>query len=130
MPERKLTVFSTILAFALIGGAVYLRTSSAQPEAPQTQSAVTEEKPAKPKNITPEELAASDGKQGSKCYVAVDGKVYEIEQGRLWKNGEHATSQGQAHCGLDLTATITKSPHGKSKLEALPVVGSLEPAQP
>ncbi len=125
MPERKLTIISTILAFALVGGAAYLRSGSAQPEPPKIQSAVTEKKPAASKPVTLGELAANDGKDGRACYVAVDGKVYEIEQGRLWKNGEHTTSQGQAHCGLDLSETITKSPHGKSKLEILPAVGTL-----
>lgn len=72
---------------------------------------------------TTAELAAFDGKNGAKCYVAVDGVVYEIEQGRLWKDGQHTTSQGQAECGKDLTETIGKSPHGKAKLKTLPEVG-------
>ncbi len=131
--DKRAILISVVLSFALVGGAVYLRSSSAQeePKPTQTKSATSEEtkpepKKAEPKLFTTEELAKGDGKNGNPCYVAVDGKVYEIEQGRLWKEGEHTTSQGQAHCGLDLSETITKSPHGKSKLEALEVVGTLK----
>ncbi|HTE58276.1 MAG TPA: cytochrome b5 domain-containing protein [Verrucomicrobiae bacterium] len=127
MPKsRKLTLASSIVAVALIGGAVYLRASSAQ-QHPQTKATTTTtEKKPEPKAFTPQELAANDGKQDHKCYVAIEGKVYEIDQGRLWKNGEHVTSQGQAHCGLDLTEAIKKSPHGKSKLQGLSEIGTLQ----
>jgi predicted heme/steroid binding protein len=117
--SRRLTYISIIVALILIGGAVYARSRSAQPQTKAVTSASQ-------KAFTLEELVANNGKDGRKCYVAVDGKVYEIEQGRLWKNGEHVTSKGQAHCGKDLSETIGKSPHGKSKLEALPTVGTLE----
>jgi predicted heme/steroid binding protein len=137
MPRSKVvTLVSVIAAFALIGGAIYLRSSSAESpktastqttqEKPKTEGATSPEKKPEQKTLTLQELATNDGKDGHKCYVAVDGKVYEIEQGRLWKNGEHVTSQGQAHCGLDLSEVITKSPHGKAKLETLTVVGTLQ----
>jgi predicted heme/steroid binding protein len=116
---HKLTFISIAIALILIGAAVYVRS---RPDEPQTKAETTSPQ----KAFSVQELAANDGKDGRKCYVAVDGKVYEIEQGRLWRNGEHATSQGQAHCGKDLSETITKSPHGKSKLETLTVVGTLE----
>lgn len=126
MPKSyKFTLISIIAAVALIGGAVYLRASSAQQQ-PQTKATTTPEKKPELKTLTSQELAANDGKENHKCYVAVEGKVYEIDQGRLWKNGEHVTSQGQAHCGLDLTDAIQKSPHGKSKLQGLTQVGTLE----
>jgi predicted heme/steroid binding protein len=125
--QHKFNLISAVVAFALVGGAVYVRSSSAKPkEESQTQAASTAERKPELKKLTPQELAANDGKDDHKCYVAVDKKVYEIEQGRLWKDGEHTTSNGQAHCGLDLTEAIGKSPHGKSKLEALSVVGTLE----
>jgi predicted heme/steroid binding protein len=130
LKSHKLTLASVVLACALIGGALYLRSSSASPdEHPHTAGSTTSKAPAEPKTFTTQELATHDGKEGHACYVAVDGKVYEIDQGRLWQNGEHTTSHGEAHCGLDLSQAIAKSPHGKSKLEALTVVGTLVPAR-
>ena len=75
--------------------------------------------------LTVAELGTYDGKNGHDCYVAIDKKVYEIEQGRMWNNGQHDPSEGQAMCGKDLSDTIDKSPHGRSKLTELRVVGSL-----
>ncbi|HSX29422.1 MAG TPA: hypothetical protein VLE73_02585 [Candidatus Saccharimonadales bacterium] len=72
------------------------------------------------------QLSAYDGKNGHACYVAVDGTVYKIDQGRLWQNGEHTSSEGKASCGRDLSQAIKQSPHGKSKLSTLEVVGTLK----
>jgi predicted heme/steroid binding protein len=76
--------------------------------------------------ITAADLATFDGKNGNKCYVAVDGTVYLIEGKTLWQDGEHVPSNGQAMCGKDLTAVIARSPHGRSKLALLTVVGQLQ----
>lgn len=76
-------------------------------------------------SFTVAELAKFDGKNGSKCYVAVDRTVYLIEGRVLWQDGEHQPSNGQALCGRDLTSVIDKSPHGRSKLPLLTVVGQL-----
>jgi predicted heme/steroid binding protein len=72
-------------------------------------------------------LAKFDGKKGNKCYVAIDKDVYEIQEGLYWQNGEHTTSNGQAHCGKDLTEVIKQAPHGRSKLAELPKVGVFNP---
>lgn len=106
-------VISLVVAALLVGGALYLRS---------VQAAGTKAD----KTFSARELAEFDGKEGRDCYVAVDGKVYKIEQGRLWKNGQHSSSKGEASCGRDLSVEITKSPHGKSKLTALEVVGTLK----
>jgi predicted heme/steroid binding protein len=66
-------------------------------------------------------IAEFDGKDGKKCYVAVDGVVYEIFGSSLWLNGSHITSSGRASCGRDLSEVIKLSPHGKIYLN-LPVV--------
>lgn len=63
-----------------------------------------------------QKLSQFDGKNGHKCYVAIDGIVYEISGSHLWVEGEHITSHGLAFCGNDLTEIIKQSPHGKSKL--------------
>ena len=76
--------------------------------------------------ITVADLAKFDGRNGNKCYVAVDGTVYLIEGKTLWQDGQHLPSNGQAMCGKDLTSVIDKSPHGRSKLPLLTVVGQLQ----
>ncbi len=72
--------------------------------------------------FTLEELAQYDGKDGNKAYVAVDGVVYDVSEKPLWAGGEH---QNRVSAGMDLSDAILQSPHGKAKLEGLPVVGVL-----
>lgn len=79
-------------------------------------------------NFTSSELSAFDGKNGNKCYVAVDGSVYEISGTPFWMDGEHIKSDGQAFCGNDLSNVIDQAPHGRSVLTSsfLTKVGSLQ----
>lgn len=72
--------------------------------------------------LTLEELAAYDGKNGNPAYVAVDGVIYEVTDVKAWNNGEH---NGYA-AGQDLTDVISKAPHGDSVLKDLTVVGTLK----
>lgn len=75
--------------------------------------------------FTLEELAKYNGKDGNRAYVAVDGIVYDVTDVPPWKGGEH---QGRVSAGKDLSKEIEDlSPHGKSVLEDLPVVGTLVP---
>lgn len=75
--------------------------------------------------ISLDELATSNGKDGAKCLIAIDGTVYDASDNSQWSNGEHTPSNGRAKCGEDLTDAIRQSPHGKSVLGELPTVGSL-----
>lgn len=75
--------------------------------------------------FTPEELTAFDGKDGRKAYVAVEGKVYDVTGVPAWTDGQH----NGAMAGTDLTEALAKAPHGVSKLEGLPVVGTLVPLE-
>ncbi len=74
--------------------------------------------------LTVDELAQYNGKDGNPAYIAIDGVIYDVTNVPQWKNGEH---NGFA-AGNDLTEEIkTISPHGVSKLKGLPVVGTLKP---
>ena len=117
------TLVSLILGFAMIGGAVYWQLESARGSGVAGGDIGTE-----PDNrpYTVEELAQYDGKDDNQCLVAVDGDVYLIEGFALWQMGEHLPSGGRARCGLDLTEVIDESPHGRSKLQLLKKVGTLE----
>lgn len=76
-------------------------------------------------NITRKELSAYNGQDGHPAYVAVNGTIYDVTQSRLWRNGKHAPSDGQAVAGNDLTELIKESPHGDKHLKDFPVVGWL-----
>ncbi len=74
--------------------------------------------------LTVEELAQYNGKDGNPAYIAVDGVIYDVTDVPQWKDGEH----NGFSAGNDLTEEIkTISPHGVSKLKGLPVVGTLKP---
>ena len=73
--------------------------------------------------ISKAELAKNNGKNGADCWVAVNGKVYDVTGQDEWVNGSHTPSNGQAQCGQDESASIGSSPHGTSVLSSLPVVG-------
>lgn len=124
-------VVAAIIAALLIGGALVYRSRQGG-DAPRTANgdfSVDSVLPAHNSSsgnqtFNAQQLAAFDGRNGTACYVAVNGVVYEIKQGTLWKDGQHTTSGGQAMCGKDLSEAIKQSPHGTSKLEALPKVGT------
>jgi len=65
-------------------------------------------------------LAAFNGKNGAKAYIAVSGKVYDVTNVAQWKNGGH---KGYT-AGVDLTAAFANSPHTASLLATLEVVGT------
>ncbi len=119
------TFVSLILGFAMIGGALYWLLGSMDGSSSSSSGgAVVDESVSR--SYTLEELALYDGKDDNDCLVAVDGDVYLIEGFALWVAGEHVTSGGRARCGFDLTEVIDESPHGRSKLELLKKVGTLE----
>jgi predicted heme/steroid binding protein len=72
--------------------------------------------------LTVDELAQFDGKDGQSAYIAVDGVIYDVTNVPQWSNGGH----NGFTAGKDLTEEIKNvSPHGVSKLQGLPVVGKL-----
>ena len=106
---NKKILFSVVI----IGSAVIIQ-SSRQKETTQQLD-----------TITATALQNADGKDGRNCWLAVDGVVYEIEQGYKWNDGEH-TESSSAYCGADMSAVIDSAPHGRTKLSQLKKVGTLE----
>ena len=74
------------------------------------------------KNFTEQELAAYDGKKGNSAYICHDGKIYDVSQSKLWREGVHMRRH---HAGTDLTLEIQAAPHDTSMLERYPQVGVL-----
>jgi len=69
------------------------------------------------------ELEKFDGNNGRPVYVAHKGKVYDVSNSKLWKNGLHMKRH---HAGNDLTADIQGAPHEPDVLERYPQVGILK----
>jgi len=73
-------------------------------------------------NLTPEELANHDGREGKPAYIAYKGKVYDVTGSVLWSGGRH---QALHEAGRDLTEALKSAPHGEEFIKRFPVVGYL-----
>lgn len=69
--------------------------------------------------FTLEELKQYDGRNGI-CYVAFQGKVYDVSGSYHWRKGIHHVSH---RAGSDLTEVLEQAPHGSDLLSKFPVVG-------
>lgn len=78
-------------------------------------------------DLTPDELALYDGKEGRPAYFAFEGKIYDATQSRLWKLGVHF---GRHNAGFDLTEALKLAPHDQEKVSAMREVGLLVAAGP
>ena len=67
-----------------------------------------------------EELAQKDGKEGRPVYIAYEGKIYDVSRSNLWKTGVHMKRHPS---GKDLTTDMSAAPHGPEVLERYPQVG-------
>jgi len=73
--------------------------------------------------MTRDELKLYDGRNGSKAYVAYKGRVYDVTNSSMWKDGQH---QGMHSAGLDLTPMLADAPHGSEVFKGFTVVGILQ----
>ncbi|MHC1728818.1 MAG: DUF2231 domain-containing protein [Syntrophobacteraceae bacterium] len=67
-----------------------------------------------------EELAERNGREGKPVYIAYEGKIYDVSQSKLWKTGAHMNRHAS---GKDLGIDISAAPHGPEVLERYPQVG-------
>ena len=73
--------------------------------------------------LTLAELKQFDGKGGRKAYIAVGGTIYDVTGNLNWFRGNHNGFEA----GQDLTSAMdNQSPHGRSKLVGLPIVGRIK----
>jgi predicted heme/steroid binding protein len=75
------------------------------------------------KVFTADDLKKYNGQNGNPAYVAVKGTVYDVTNAKKWKSGKH---ENGIVAGVDLTNSMSKSPHGESVLKDVPVVGQLK----
>ncbi len=67
-------------------------------------------------------LSKNDGKDGRPVYISHQGRVIDVSESKLWKNGLHMKRH---HAGNDLTTDIKAAPHGLDVLERYPQIGEL-----
>lgn len=72
------------------------------------------------KKISKQELSKCNGKNGAPAYIAYQGKVYDVSESFLWKNGRHQVFH---NAGEDLTEALKDAPHGEDMLERVPLIG-------
>jgi predicted heme/steroid binding protein/uncharacterized membrane protein len=75
------------------------------------------------KEFDAKELAEYDGKNGKPAYVAYQGKVFDVSESKLWKDGIHMNRHA---AGKELTMDIQAAPHTPDVLEKLPQVGTVK----
>lgn len=73
-------------------------------------------------NLTFEELESFDGEEGRPAYFAYMGKIYDVSQSKLWRNGNHMKRH---QAGVDLTKILSQAPHGEDKILSMPEVGTI-----
>ena len=74
------------------------------------------------KEYTLEELAQCTGEDGKPALIAAHGKVYDVSKSYHWRKGRHHVLH---RAGADLTANLSRAPHGAHLLARVPVVGRL-----
>ena len=133
---KKKLLLITLLAVAALALAACTPQTPAATATPVPQTEQPSQAPAPPApeaspeaaapegglELTLEELAKFNGKDGARAYVAVDGIIYDMTDSAAWKNGDHNGFEA----GKDLTDAIkNQSPHGTGKLSGVPEVGKL-----
>lgn len=73
--------------------------------------------------IDKNELTEKNGKEGKPSYVVVNGKVYDVTESKMWKNGLH---MNRHQAGEDLTEALGAAPHGDEVLNKFSQVGTLK----
>ena len=72
-------------------------------------------------NISKRMLSLANGIEKPYIWVAYKGKVYDVSQSRLWKNGQHY----EHWAGQDLTKELEDAPHTEKVFEKFECVGVL-----
>ncbi|MDP6178802.1 MAG: cytochrome b5 domain-containing protein [Desulfatiglandales bacterium] len=70
-----------------------------------------------------EEISKFNGEEGSPTYIVHKGRVIDVSESALWKNGLHMKRH---RAGNDLTTDIQDAPHGTEVLEKYPQIGVLK----
>ncbi len=72
--------------------------------------------------ITKSQLALYNGQDRDEVWVAYKGKIYDVSQSRLWRDGKHY----EHWAGQDLTEELADAPHTERVFEKFVQVGLLK----
>jgi len=72
--------------------------------------------------IDREKLQAGDGREGRAALVAFKGRVYDVTESRLWKEGLHMALH---RAGGDLTEHLPMAPHGEEVFDRVDLAGEM-----
>ncbi|MGB9731763.1 DUF2231 domain-containing protein [Calditerrivibrio nitroreducens] len=70
-----------------------------------------------------EDVKEFNGENGKPAYIIFKGKVYDVTESRLWKNGKH---MGRHKAGGDMTDFISMAPHDEKVLDKVKYVCDIE----
>ncbi len=73
------------------------------------------------KSYTKAQLALRNGQDKDNIWVAYQGKIYDVTESKLWRNGKHY----EHWAGQDLTNELPDAPHTDAVFEKFKVVGAL-----
>ncbi|MCZ2356096.1 MAG: cytochrome b5 [Bacteroidia bacterium] len=71
---------------------------------------------------TRSQLALRNGQDREEIWIAWEGRIYDVTQSRLWRNGKHY----EHWAGQDLTDELKDAPHTTSVFCRFPQVGVLK----
>lgn len=74
------------------------------------------------KKYTVRQLALRNGQDREEIWVALHGKIYDVTDSRLWRNGKHY----EHWAGQDLTPELSDAPHTDKVFKKFEVIGELE----
>lgn len=72
--------------------------------------------------FTQSQLSLRNGQDRQEIWVAVNGKIYDVSESRMWKMGRHYDHWA----GQDLTEELADAPHLPEVIEKFPLVGMLK----
>ena len=70
---------------------------------------------------TRSQLALRNGQDREEIWVAYQGRIYDVTQSRLWRNGKHY----EHWAGQDLTAELEDAPHNANVFDKFKQIGVL-----
>lgn len=73
------------------------------------------------KKYTVQQLALRNGQDKEEIWVAFRGKIYDVTNSRLWRNGKHY----EHWAGQDLTAELDDAPHTDKVFKKFEIIGEL-----
>ncbi len=68
-----------------------------------------------------QQLALRNGQDREEIWVAFLGKIYDVTQSRMWRDGKHY----EHWAGQDLTEELGEAPHTQKVFDKFEVIGKL-----